>query len=114
MEFHVADVPAAMDYDVVLRYEPQVSSVLPLVQPQLPPSRREPQVTPPGHPAQTSARPPLISAQALTASCSQLPEPWEEVKLSVLRPGRIPTSSPCGNTIPDDDLLTVALPPDAR
>uniref|UniRef100_A0A8C0JE97 Uncharacterized protein n=1 Tax=Chelonoidis abingdonii TaxID=106734 RepID=A0A8C0JE97_CHEAB len=56
-EFLVSDVPASMEYDVVIRYQPQ------------------------------------------------LPEPWEEVKLWVLRPGPIPTGSPCGNTIPADDQL---------
>nr|XP_032628515.1 laminin subunit beta-2-like [Chelonoidis abingdonii] len=65
-EFLVSDVPASMEYDVVIRYQPQ------------------------------------------------LPEPWEEVKLWVLRPGPIPTGSPCGNTIPADDQLATALPPRAR
>ncbi|XP_078517952.1 laminin subunit beta-2 isoform X1 [Lissotriton helveticus] len=45
---------------------------------------------------------------------SQFPEKWEEVKVSIKRPGPIPTSSPCGNTIPADDLMTVSLPPGAR
>ncbi|XP_029769841.1 laminin subunit beta-1-like [Terrapene carolina triunguis] len=66
VEFLISDVPASMEYDVVIRYEPQ------------------------------------------------LPEPWEEVKLWVLRPGPIPTGSPCGNTIPADDRLATALPPRAR
>lgn len=39
---------------------------------------------------------------------------WEEVRVMVIRPGPIPTSSPCGNTIPADDLLTVSLPSGAR
>ncbi|XP_074861711.1 laminin subunit beta-2 isoform X2 [Carettochelys insculpta] len=66
LEFLVSDVPASMEYDVVIRYEPQ------------------------------------------------LPEPWEEVKLRVLRPGPIAASSPCGNTIPADDRLGTAFPPRAR
>uniref|UniRef100_A0A3Q2YST7 Laminin, beta 2 (laminin S) n=1 Tax=Hippocampus comes TaxID=109280 RepID=A0A3Q2YST7_HIPCM len=41
---------------------------------------------------------------------SQMPRDWEEVRITVVRPGPIPTSSPCGNTIPDDDKLVVALP----
>ncbi|XP_048872334.1 laminin subunit beta-2 isoform X1 [Brienomyrus brachyistius] len=41
---------------------------------------------------------------------SQMLHDWEEVHVSVVRPGPIPTSSPCGNTIPADDLLTVSLP----
>ncbi|XP_061636801.1 laminin subunit beta-2 isoform X1 [Phyllopteryx taeniolatus] len=45
---------------------------------------------------------------------SQMPRDWEEVRITVIRPGPIPTSSPCGNTIPDDDKLVVALPAGAR
>uniref|UniRef100_A0A8C2XM76 Laminin, beta 2 (laminin S) n=1 Tax=Cyclopterus lumpus TaxID=8103 RepID=A0A8C2XM76_CYCLU len=45
---------------------------------------------------------------------SQMPRDWEEVRITVIRPGPIPTSSPCGNTIPDDDRLTVSLPAGAR
>lgn len=44
----------------------------------------------------------------------QMPRDWEEVRITVIRPGPIPTSSPCGNTIPDDDKLVVALPAGAR
>lgn len=44
----------------------------------------------------------------------QMPQDWEEVRITVIRPGPIPTSSPCGNTIPDDDRLTVSLPAAAR
>ncbi|XP_031421826.1 laminin subunit beta-2 isoform X1 [Clupea harengus] len=44
----------------------------------------------------------------------QLPRDWEEVRVTVVRPGPIPTSSPCGNTIPADDLLTVSLPAGSR
>eukprot|EP00066_Takifugu_rubripes_P001619 XP_003962939.2 PREDICTED: laminin subunit beta-2 [Takifugu rubripes] len=45
---------------------------------------------------------------------SQMPRDWEEVRITVIRPGPIPTSSPCGNTIPDDDRLTVLLPSGTR
>ncbi|XP_061592828.1 laminin subunit beta-2 isoform X1 [Cololabis saira] len=45
---------------------------------------------------------------------TQMPRDWEEVRISVVRPGPIPTSSPCGNTIPDDDRLTAALPAGSR
>ncbi|XP_077370920.1 laminin subunit beta-2 isoform X1 [Festucalex cinctus] len=45
---------------------------------------------------------------------SQMPRDWEEVRITVIRPGPIPTSSPCGNTIPDDDKLVVALPAGSR
>ncbi|KAG7235213.1 hypothetical protein INR49_030616 [Caranx melampygus] len=37
-----------------------------------------------------------------------------QVRITLIRPGLIPTSSPCGNTIPDDDRLTVSLPAGAR
>uniref|UniRef100_A0AAV2M1N9 ubiquitinyl hydrolase 1 n=1 Tax=Knipowitschia caucasica TaxID=637954 RepID=A0AAV2M1N9_KNICA len=45
---------------------------------------------------------------------SQMPRDWEEVRVTVVRPGSIPTSSPCGNTIPDDDRLLLSLPATAR
>uniref|UniRef100_A0A8C6PA12 Laminin subunit beta-2 n=1 Tax=Nothobranchius furzeri TaxID=105023 RepID=A0A8C6PA12_NOTFU len=45
---------------------------------------------------------------------SQMPRDWEEVRITVIRPGLIPTSSPCGNTIPDDDRLIVSLPAGSR
>uniref|UniRef100_A0A8B9RKF8 Laminin subunit beta 2 n=1 Tax=Astyanax mexicanus TaxID=7994 RepID=A0A8B9RKF8_ASTMX len=44
----------------------------------------------------------------------QMPRDWEEVRVTVVRPGPIPTSSPCGNTIPADDLLTVSMPSGSR
>ncbi|XP_030061842.1 laminin subunit beta-2 isoform X2 [Microcaecilia unicolor] len=66
LEFRISDVPFSMEYDVLIRYEPQ------------------------------------------------LPEKWEEVRVSVIRPGPIPTSSPCGNTIPADDKLSVSLTPGSR
>uniref|UniRef100_A0A3P8UVT8 Laminin, beta 2-like n=1 Tax=Cynoglossus semilaevis TaxID=244447 RepID=A0A3P8UVT8_CYNSE len=40
---------------------------------------------------------------------AQMPRDWEEVRITVIRPGPIPTSSPCGNTIPDDDRISVSL-----
>lgn len=46
--------------------------------------------------------------------CFEMPRDWEEVRVLVIRPGPIPTSSPCGNTIPADDQLTVSLPTGAR
>ncbi|XP_066474032.1 laminin subunit beta-2 [Tiliqua scincoides] len=66
VEFQINNVPFSMEYDILLRYEPQ------------------------------------------------LPGKWEEVKVSVVRPGPIPTSSPCGNTIPADDLMFTSLPPTSR
>uniref|UniRef100_A0A8C4QXA4 Laminin, beta 2 (laminin S) n=1 Tax=Eptatretus burgeri TaxID=7764 RepID=A0A8C4QXA4_EPTBU len=44
----------------------------------------------------------------------RFPEVWEEMVVSVSRPRGIPTHSPCGNTIPADDVLTVSLPPGSR
>lgn len=44
----------------------------------------------------------------------QLPDQWEKAVISVFRPGKIPTSSRCGNTIPDDDNQEVSLPPGSR
>ncbi|XP_051874089.1 LOW QUALITY PROTEIN: laminin subunit beta-2 [Pristis pectinata] len=62
LEFQINDIPYSMEYDLVIRYEPQ------------------------------------------------FPEEWEKVSISIGRPGPIPTSSPCGNTIPADDLLVTSLP----
>ncbi|KAM4651236.1 laminin subunit beta-2 [Discoglossus pictus] len=66
LEFLISNIPYAMEYDVVIRYEPKLSGR------------------------------------------------WEQVKISVIRPGPIPSSSICGNTIPADDLLTASLPPGSR
>ncbi|KAG8435977.1 hypothetical protein GDO86_007172 [Hymenochirus boettgeri] len=66
LEFQISNIPYSVEYDAVIRYEPQ------------------------------------------------LPATWEQVKISVIRPGPIPTSSPCGNTIPADDLMVTSLPPGSR
>ncbi|OCT87306.1 laminin subunit beta-1 [Xenopus laevis] len=66
LEFHINDIPTSMEYDLLIRYEPQ------------------------------------------------LPEQWEEAVITVIRPGKIPTSSRCGNTVPSDDNQSVALPPGSR
>ncbi|XP_077998074.1 laminin subunit beta-1-like [Glandiceps talaboti] len=66
VEFRIDNIPNSMEYDVVLRYEPQ------------------------------------------------LPETWEDVRVTVTRPTAIPTSSVCGNTIPQDDLLATSLLPGQR
>nr|XP_033782232.1 laminin subunit beta-2 isoform X2 [Geotrypetes seraphini] len=66
LEFKISNVPFSMEYDLLIRYEPQLA------------------------------------------------EKWEEVRASVIRPGPVPTSSPCGNTIPADDKLSVSLPPGSR
>jgi len=43
---------------------------------------------------------------------TNMPEGWDYVEVKIDRPnsGNIPTSSPCGNTMPDDDSWTVSLP----
>ncbi|XP_067854444.1 laminin subunit beta-2 isoform X2 [Heptranchias perlo] len=62
LEFRINNIPYSMEYDLVIRYEPQ------------------------------------------------FPEEWEKVSVTIVRPGTIATSSPCGNTIPSDDLLVTTLP----
>uniref|UniRef100_H3AB77 Laminin subunit beta 1 n=1 Tax=Latimeria chalumnae TaxID=7897 RepID=H3AB77_LATCH len=66
LEFYIDNIPYSMEYDLLIRYEPQ------------------------------------------------LPEQWEEAIITVIRPGKIPTSSRCGNTVPDDDNQVVSLPPGSR
>ncbi|XP_053572558.1 laminin subunit beta-1 [Bombina bombina] len=66
LEFYINNIPHSMEYDLLIRYEPQ------------------------------------------------LPEQWEEAVVTVVRPGKIPTSSRCGNTIPNDDNQLVSLPPGSR
>uniref|UniRef100_A0A8C7J465 Laminin, beta 2 (laminin S) n=1 Tax=Oncorhynchus kisutch TaxID=8019 RepID=A0A8C7J465_ONCKI len=63
LEFSINNIPYSMEYDLLIRYEPQVS----------------------------------------------MPRDWGEVRVTIIRPGPIPTSSPCGNTIPADDMLTVTV-----
>uniref|UniRef100_A0A8C8DH37 Laminin subunit beta-2 n=1 Tax=Oncorhynchus tshawytscha TaxID=74940 RepID=A0A8C8DH37_ONCTS len=65
LEFSINNIPYSMEYDLLIRYEPQVS----------------------------------------------MPRDWGEVRVTIIRPGPIPTSSPCGNTIPADDMLTISLIP---
>ncbi|ETE64464.1 Laminin subunit beta-1, partial [Ophiophagus hannah] len=66
VEFHINNVPFSMEYDILLRYEPQFSGK------------------------------------------------WEKVKVSVVRPGPVPSGSPCGNIIPADDLISTPLLPTSR
>uniref|UniRef100_A0A8D2MCU4 Laminin subunit beta-1 n=1 Tax=Zonotrichia albicollis TaxID=44394 RepID=A0A8D2MCU4_ZONAL len=66
LEFYIDNIPYSMEYDVVIRYEPQ------------------------------------------------LPDQWEKAVISVTRPGKIPTGSRCGNTVPDDDNQVVSLSPGSR
>ncbi|XP_035677863.1 laminin subunit beta-1-like isoform X6 [Branchiostoma floridae] len=66
LEFTINNIPMSMEYDIVIRYEPQ------------------------------------------------LPDSWDEVGVTLTRPGIIETSSICGNTIPSDDVLSTSLPPGSR
>ncbi|KAJ4949134.1 hypothetical protein JOQ06_020652 [Pogonophryne albipinna] len=66
LEFTVDNIPHSMEYDVLIRYEPQ------------------------------------------------LPDQWEEVLMTVLRPGTIRADSRCVNTVPDDDHQTTSLHPGSR
>nr|XP_020633682.1 laminin subunit beta-1 [Pogona vitticeps] len=66
LEFYIDNIPYSMEYEVLIRYEPQ------------------------------------------------LPEQWDRAVITVYRPGRISTSSRCGNTIPDDDKQEVSLSPGSR
>uniref|UniRef100_A0A8C5SBL7 Laminin subunit beta 1 n=1 Tax=Laticauda laticaudata TaxID=8630 RepID=A0A8C5SBL7_LATLA len=63
LEFYIDNIPFSMEYDVLIRYEPQ------------------------------------------------LPDHWEKATISIYRPGQIPPSSRCGNTVPDDDNQEVSLSP---
>ncbi|XP_028306207.1 laminin subunit beta-1a [Gouania willdenowi] len=44
----------------------------------------------------------------------QLPDQWEEVLMTVMRPGPITADSRCINTVPDDDNQMTSLHPGAR
>ncbi|XP_061591132.1 laminin subunit beta-1a isoform X2 [Cololabis saira] len=44
----------------------------------------------------------------------QLPDLWEEVLMTVMRPGPIRTDSRCVNTVPDDDHQMTSLHPGSR
>ncbi|XP_070687633.1 laminin subunit beta-1a [Pempheris klunzingeri] len=66
LEFTVDNVPHSMEYDILIRYEPQ------------------------------------------------LPDQWEEVLMTVMRPGPITADSRCVNTVPDDDNQMISLPPGSR
>ncbi|KAK2535550.1 Lamb1 [Columba livia] len=66
LEFYINNIPYSMEYDILVRYEPQ------------------------------------------------LPDQWEKAVISVSRPGKIPTGSRCGNTVPDDDNQVVSLSPGSR
>lgn len=44
----------------------------------------------------------------------QLPDQWEEVLMTVMRPGPIRADSRCVNTVPDDDNQMISLHPGSR
>ncbi|XP_051807589.1 laminin subunit beta-1 isoform X3 [Acanthochromis polyacanthus] len=66
LEFSVNNIPHSMEYDILIRYEPQ------------------------------------------------LPDQWEEVLMTVMRPGPIKADSRCINTVPDDDNQMISLHPGSR
>ncbi|XP_041794363.1 laminin subunit beta-1a [Chelmon rostratus] len=66
LEFSVDNIPHSMEYDILIRYEPQ------------------------------------------------LPDQWEEVLMTVMRPGPITADSRCVNTVPDDDNQMISLHPGSR
>ncbi|KAF0040712.1 hypothetical protein F2P81_006610 [Scophthalmus maximus] len=66
LEFSVQNIPHSMEYDILIRYEPQ------------------------------------------------LPDQWEEVLMTVMRPGPIRADSRCVNTVPDDDNQMSSLHPGSR
>ncbi|XP_075994325.1 laminin subunit beta-1a [Genypterus blacodes] len=66
LEFSIDNIPHSMEYDVLIRYEPQ------------------------------------------------LPDQWEEVLMTVIRPGPITADSRCVNTVPDDDNQMISLHPGSR
>uniref|UniRef100_A0A8C1HLC7 Laminin subunit beta-1 n=1 Tax=Cyprinus carpio carpio TaxID=630221 RepID=A0A8C1HLC7_CYPCA len=66
LEFSIDNIPYSMEYDIIIRYEPQ------------------------------------------------LPEQWEEVLMTVIRPRVITADSRCANIMPDDDNQVVSLHPGSR
>lgn len=44
----------------------------------------------------------------------QLPDQWEEVLMTVMRPGPMKADSRCVNTVPDDDNQMISLHPGSR
>uniref|UniRef100_A0A7N6F8A9 Laminin, beta 1a n=1 Tax=Anabas testudineus TaxID=64144 RepID=A0A7N6F8A9_ANATE len=66
LEFSLDNIPHSMEYDILIRYEPQ------------------------------------------------LPDQWEEVLMTVMRPELIRADSRCVNTVPDDDTQMVSLHPGSR
>ncbi|KAG7456038.1 hypothetical protein MATL_G00247520 [Megalops atlanticus] len=66
LEFSIDNIPLSMEYDILIRYEPQ------------------------------------------------LPDQWEEVIVTVVRPSVITSDSRCANTMPDDDNQMVSLHPGSR
>lgn len=90
LEFSVDNIPFSMEYDILIRYEPQVR-------------RPKLHVAPP---INTLAEPVMLLLQ--------LPDQWEEVLMTVMRPGPIRADSRCINTVPDDDNQMISLHPSSR
>lgn len=90
LDFLVTSVPRAMDYDLLLRLEPQVR---PVALPGAAPRGW-------GHP--------------FHCPVPQVPEQWAELEVAVQRPGPVSAHSPCGHVLPKDDRISGTLQPDAR
>jgi len=39
-----------------------------------------------------------------------MPHRWEDVRITIVRPGRVDQRGPCANSIPQDDLKAFSLP----
>lgn len=89
LDFLVTSVPRAMDYDLLLRVEPQVRPV---------------------------AMPSCAWEVGLLLHCPvpQVPEQWAELEVTVQRPGPVSARSPCGHVLPKDDRISGTLQPEAR
>ncbi|KAK6324012.1 hypothetical protein J4Q44_G00063510 [Coregonus suidteri] len=52
--------------------------------------------------------------EAEDAKFGPLPDQWEEVSMTVMRPSVISTNSRCANNMPDDDNQMIFLHPGSR
>lgn len=94
LEFNIDNIPDSMDYDILIRYEPQVHSWVDE-------SRR------------------IFSDSVNNWSmyvCCQLPDQWEQVNVRVQRPVFNPPnySSHCSRSVQSGDEQYISLPPGSR
>lgn len=93
LDFLVPSVPRAMEYDLLLRWEPQVR---------------------PGTAPRSWARGGEGAEAPPHCPVPQVPEQWAELEVAVQRPGPVSARSPCGHVLPADDRLSGMLQPDSR